>query len=317
MPSATAPFASAAPPASPATAPTPRARWSTRSSPPAGRRPSSSRPSPSARSRSRSSRAASIPTRGYEPLLDELLRPILRAASRTASASSATSARRIRAARRDASPRSPPSSACAAPKIAVVDGDDLSAPRAAAAAARRARRERRLDGVRHRGQRQRLPRRRCRSPRRCRAARTSSSPAASPIRRSPSAPRSRTSAGARDDWDRLGARDDGRPSARMRRAGHRRLLRRSRLQGRARPRPRRLPIAEIDADGTARSPRPRTGGRVDAHTVKEQLLYEVHDPAAYLTPDVVADISEARGRELGPDRVRARRRARPSAPRDA
>jgi len=65
------------------------------------------------------------------------------------------------------------------------------------------------------------------------------------------------------------------------------------------------PIAEIDADGhcTITKP-PGTGGRIDSHTVKEQLLYEVHDPAAYLTPDVVADLGEARVVELGPDRVR-------------
>ena len=43
---------------------------------------------------------------------------------------------------------------------------------------------------------------------------------------------------------------------------------------------------------------------VDRRTVTEQLLYEVHDPSAYLTPDVSADISNASIVELGGDRVR-------------
>jgi len=77
------------------------------------------------------------------------------------------------------------------------------------------------------------------------------------------------------------------------------------------------PIAEIDGDGhcTITKP-PGTGGRIDEHTVKEQLLYEVHDPAAYLTPDVVADLREARVVELAPNRVRlegVRGRARPGS----
>jgi hypothetical protein len=68
-----------------------------------------------------------------------------------------------------------------------------------------------------------------------------------------------------------------------------------------------FPIAEISADGNfVVTKAANTGGRVDARTVKEQLLYEVHDPARYLTPDVVADLSRARVVELGKDRVALR-----------
>jgi hypothetical protein len=66
-----------------------------------------------------------------------------------------------------------------------------------------------------------------------------------------------------------------------------------------------FPIAEISADGSCVvSKADGTGGIVNAMTVKEQLLYEVHDPAAYLTPDVVADISDAQVEVLEEGRVR-------------
>lgn len=67
------------------------------------------------------------------------------------------------------------------------------------------------------------------------------------------------------------------------------------------------PIATLHADGHCDIGKPAgTGGRVDRHTVTEQLLYELHDPAAYLTPDVVADITAADIDETGPDHVRLR-----------
>nr|WP_288465583.1 acyclic terpene utilization AtuA family protein [uncultured Pseudomonas sp.] len=64
------------------------------------------------------------------------------------------------------------------------------------------------------------------------------------------------------------------------------------------------PIASIEADGRVTIGKAAgTGGCVTERTVKEQLLYEVHDPAAYLTPDVTLDLSQARVRQVGPDLV--------------
>ena len=66
-----------------------------------------------------------------------------------------------------------------------------------------------------------------------------------------------------------------------------------------------FPIADVHADGSCVVGKAdHTGGLVDLRTVKEQLLYELHDPGAYLTPDVVADITQADVQQVGPDRVR-------------
>lgn len=66
-----------------------------------------------------------------------------------------------------------------------------------------------------------------------------------------------------------------------------------------------FPIAELHDDGhCVIFKADATGGCVDERTVKEQLLYELHDPGAYLTPDVVADISAATVEAVGPDRVK-------------
>lgn len=65
-----------------------------------------------------------------------------------------------------------------------------------------------------------------------------------------------------------------------------------------------FPLADVAADGTAWVSKPAgTGGAVTFDTVRQQLLYEVHDPAAYVTPDVVVDMTTLSLDDLGADRV--------------
>lgn len=78
-----------------------------------------------------------------------------------------------------------------------------------------------------------------------------------------------------------------------------------------------FPLAEVAEDGSAIITKvDGSGGEVSEASCKEQLLYEIHDPSAYLTPDVTADFTEVTVRQLGKDRVAVeggRGRPRPSS----
>ncbi|SDX87816.1 Protein of unknown function [Albimonas donghaensis] len=66
-----------------------------------------------------------------------------------------------------------------------------------------------------------------------------------------------------------------------------------------------FPIADVTEDGACVLGKLEgTGGRISLGSVKEQMLYEVHDPRAYVTPDVVVDFSTAKLTELNDGRVR-------------
>lgn len=66
-----------------------------------------------------------------------------------------------------------------------------------------------------------------------------------------------------------------------------------------------FPYADVGSDGSAVVGKlERSGGLLDERTCREQLLYEVHDPHAYITPDVTADFSRVEFAAEAPGRVR-------------
>lgn len=65
------------------------------------------------------------------------------------------------------------------------------------------------------------------------------------------------------------------------------------------------PIAHVEADGSfILTKTPCLPGIVNTDTVKEQLLYEVHDPANYITPDVIANFTTLKLEPVGENQVR-------------
>ena len=243
------------------------------------------------------------PDAGYEPLLDDIVAPVLarcmqhriRIVSNFGAANPRGAAQRVLKIARDAG--------CAPPRVAIVVGDDVSSPqhRDALLAALGST----ADGIAIASAN----------------AYQGAEPIADALRAGadivvtgrvadPSlavGPALAHVGGAADDWDRLG---------RATMAGH--LLEcGAQVTGGYYADPGYkdvpdlahvgFPIAEIDADGhCVMTKADGTGGLLDEHTVKEQLLYEVHDPSAYLTPDVVADISQAEVAQVAKDTVSLR-----------
>ena len=77
-----------------------------------------------------------------------------------------------------------------------------------------------------------------------------------------------------------------------------------------------FPFADISAAGEVVIGKvAEAGGRVDVQTCSEQLLYEVDDPAAYITPDCILDMRDIGFREVARDRIKVDgARARPRTP---
>lgn len=66
-----------------------------------------------------------------------------------------------------------------------------------------------------------------------------------------------------------------------------------------------FPIVEAEPNGEfVITKHQGTGGRINIPSIKEQLLYEMGDPKAYITPDVIADFTSIHLKDDGTDRVR-------------
>jgi len=77
-----------------------------------------------------------------------------------------------------------------------------------------------------------------------------------------------------------------------------------------------FPFADVGADGSLVLGKvDGSGGRLDEMTCKEQLLYEMHDPSSYTTPDCVLDVTDVTFEQIAADRVRVTGpKARPRTP---
>ena len=109
---------------------------------------------------------------------------------------------------------------------------------------------------------------------------------------------------ARDDWDRLAA---GAVAGHLNECGAQTTGGNSLVEWESIPDLEIVgfPIIDARADGTFVVTRHESsGGRVTRAVVTEQLVYELGDPARYVTPDVVADFRTIRLEDEGPDRVR-------------
>lgn len=66
-----------------------------------------------------------------------------------------------------------------------------------------------------------------------------------------------------------------------------------------------FPFADVDANGSLVLGKvDGSGGRLDVMTCKEQVLYEMHDPSSYITPDCILDVTDVSFEQTGKDRVR-------------
>lgn len=65
------------------------------------------------------------------------------------------------------------------------------------------------------------------------------------------------------------------------------------------------PIAHVNEDGSALFTKvENAGGKMSRNTLREQLIYEIHDPANYITPDVIVDLTQVQIQDIAPNKVR-------------